>query len=256
MSRTRWNHTGTPNQIAITLQAIEEDSFYPLERLALPGVPELGWDDLNARAEVRHHDEHGTDEDIAHYLKGPDPEDPTRARTLAVFYTRSARIYLDFSVERDPILARECVNCEVAHGVDIFDPAFTDDVRNEFLRLYNVGGTWWEVNDYGNEYFRLAGEAWMYEYGRTYTNLPFLNSPFMHDKGVEPADVIRVLGVQRIDYVPPAPPAPEPHDHFVRYGKSIVYHESTHRVRSKFPPENLHDFTGLRPCKVCDPVLH
>ena len=257
----RWTLTGTLGQQAIAREAFSRIKF-PFERLTqLPGSPELGWRDLNpgmpmtvrfsgahaAEAEeARSHDDHGHGgEDKPHGIEIVLADG--RRFTLALIYTVSGRIYLDVRLEAHPAVAMESVGAEVAHAVDFFLP-MTDDQRSELLRLWGVGGTWWEVQDYGAEYFTLGGEAFMGEFVKAYSDMPFDQSAFLHDSGVEPADVRRVLGIERTDYVPPKPHRPE--DHFQRYGKSLIYHRFSHYKRLGTP---LHDLTGLRPCKTCKP---
>ena len=261
----RWNLTGTPSQIAIATRAFEEIKF-PFERLnQLPGIPALNWMDLNpgmpttlpmaglhtAETEPppRHHGDHDHDD-------GDKPDQLVatladgRKWVMGQIWTYSGRIDLDIRLEQDPLLAMAVIGAEIAHAVDFFLP-MTDDQRNEFLRLWGVGGTWWEVQSYPDEYYRLGGEAFMPEFVGAYMDIPFGNNPFLHDAGVEPEDVRRILGIERTDYVEPAP---EPETvAIVRYGKSKVYHRETHRVRAKVAPQYLMDAVGLRPCKVCKP---
>jgi hypothetical protein len=251
----RWTLTGTPQQQAIATEAFNRIKF-PFDRLTqLPGSPELGWRDLNnsddwmyeARG-VRLHAGHG----------GQERADPLevvvdgRRWTLGVIFTLSGRIFIDISLESDPEAAMAVIGAEIAHAVDFFLP-MTDEQRNELLSLWNVPGTtWWEVNDYSTEYFRLGGEAFMHEFVKAYSDLDFGSTgAFVHDAGVEPIDVRRILGIERTDFIVPGPKPHLPEDHFQRYGKSKVYHRFSHYDRLGTP---LHDLTGLRPCKVCKPV--
>ena len=261
----RWTLTGTENQRAIAARAFEAIKF-PFARLAqLPGSPELGWRDLNPgmameldlrglhASEQEQHRAHG---DHDHSTDKPDSLEVVladgRRFTLGVIYTQSGRIYLDVRLEPHPAVAMAVVAAEIAHAVDFFLP-MTDAQRDELLRLWGRGGTWWEVYDYGAEYFGLGGEAFMHEFVAAYSDLDFGDkSAFLHDIGVEPADVRRVLGIERTDYVPPEPPAPEPTTTgFVRYGKSLIYHRPTHYPAKAGQP--LVSLAGLRPCKVCKP---
>lgn len=249
----RWNLTGTAAQQSIAREAFARIKF-PFERLAqLPGTPELGWRDLNSRSSLsadvarNHEGHHPTGEDRPDSLEG---EVEGRRWVMGVIYTMSGRIYIDTRLTDMPDLAMAVIGAEIAHAVDFFMP-MTDDQRNELLRLWGKAGTtWWEVSDYGSEYFRLGGEAFMHEFVGAYSDLDFGDKgSFLHDAGVEPADVRRVLGIERTDYVAPAP---EPHEHFIRYGKSKVYHRAEHYPK-KTNGEELHDLTGLRPCKQCKP---
>ncbi|HEV2123200.1 MAG TPA: hypothetical protein VGW38_10550, partial [Chloroflexota bacterium] len=197
----RWHLTGTASQQAIAREAFERIKF-PFGRLTqLPGTPELGWRDLNsgqyaiaAEDKARGHEGHHPGEDKADTLEG---EVMGRRWIMGIIYTMSGRIYLDVRLERHPELAMAVVAAEIAHAVDFFLP-MNDDQRNELLRLWGrPGTTWWEVFDYGSEYFRLGGEAFMHEFVAAYTDLNFGDkSSFLHDAGVEPADVRRILGIE------------------------------------------------------------
>lgn len=265
----RWNLTGTENQKAIAREAFNRIHF-PFQMLSqLPGTPELGWRDLNSGGYLAmedahahdhgrtHEDPHDSDLDIAHPLVG---WFNGRRWVMGIIYTLSGRIYLDVRLEGHPQLAMAVVAAEIAHAVDFFLP-MTDHQRNELLRLWGKGGTWWEVYDYGSEYFRLGGEAFMHEFVAAYTDLDFgSKDSFLHDTGVEPEDVRRVLGIQRTDYVAPLPPPPEPepepaedprmYKHFP--GGADIYHRATHYAgRTTAVP--LETFEGFRPCKICKP---
>lgn len=264
----RWNITGSPNQQAISRSAFDDHLRFDTNLLtALPGTPELGWRDLNdgsyaqaaqAAQEIAraHEGHHPGDEDLPDLLEGED--ELGRRQIQGLIYTKSGRIYIDVSMERRPLDAKAVIIREFAHAVDFFLP-MTDAMRDELMRLWNVSGTtWWEVYSYQNEYFRLGGEAWMDEFGKAFTSgLDFGRTPFVHDAGVEPADVYRVLGIQRTDYVPPAPPpAPTPitpdpsaFKHFP--GGKDIYHKLTHYPRKPGAP--LETFDGFVPCKVCKP---
>lgn len=270
----RWNLTGTENQRAIARRAFEQHLFFPQEALtALPGTPELGWADLNngtfalaaktdgARAHEGHHP---GDEDKPDALEGFD--ELGRRQIHGLIYTQSGRIYIDVSLESKPLTAMGTIIREFAHAVDFFLP-MTDAQREELMRLWNVAGTtWWEVFSYGDEYFRLGGEAWMDEFGKAYSSgLDFGNTPFIHDAGVEAADVYRILGINRTDYVAPAPdPTPTPTPPVVEPEQPIspssfkhfpggkdIYHKLTHYPKKPGVP--LETFEGFDPCKVCRP---
>lgn len=243
---TRWYLTGSESQKAIAREAFNRIHF-PFARLSqLPGQPELGWRDLNSGAyaiaaedQARGHSGHHEDR--------PDPlvgEVEGRRWVMGVIYTLSGRIYLDTRLEQYPELAMAVVAAEIAHAVDFFLP-MNDGQRDELLRLWGKPGTtWWEVVDYGAEYFRLGGEAFMHEFVAAYSDLDFGDkSPFLHDSGVEPADVRRILGIERTD----APPTIA-YKHFP--GGEDIYHRLTH-----YPGrgEAVFDLTGFRPCKVCKP---
>lgn len=255
----KWNLTGTESQQRVIRDAFARIHF-PFDRLTLPGTPELGWRDLNSGAYgmaklspgVYHFDEpidfaraHGDnlhDGDKPDTLEG---EVDGRRFIMGVIYPMSGRIYLDVRLERYPEMAAATLGAEIAHAVDFFLP-MNDDMRNELLRLWNVPNTtWWEVHDYGSEYFRLGGEAFMHEFVAAYTDINFgSKASFAHDIGVEPADVWRILGIRRTDL----PDEPTP---VVSYGKSAVFHRPDHY--EKRPGKPVSDRTGMRPCKVCKP---
>ena len=248
----RWTLTGTATQQAIAREAFVRIKF-PFDRLTvLPGTPELGWRDLNPGMAMAvslrgaHAPEH--EEERSHGDNHHDGDKPHKIEvvladgrhfTLGLIYIVSGRIYIDVRLTSHPDVAMQTIGAELAHAVDLFLP-MTDAQRNELLRLWGVGGTWWEVQDYGAEYFTLGGEAFMGEFVKAYSDMPFDQSAFLHDSGVEPADVRRVLGIERTDAV-----------QFIRYGTSKVYHKPAHRFRGT--PTTITDITGLRPCKVCKP---
>lgn len=250
----RWHLTGTANQQAVAREAFNRIHF-PFDRLSqLPGTPELGWRDLNsgqyaisAEDKARGHEGHHPDgEDRADPLVG---EVMGRRWVMGIIYTLSGRIYLDVRLEKMPDLAMAVVAAEIAHAVDFFLP-MNNDQRGELLRLWGKPGTtWWEKFDYGSEYFRLGGEAFMHEFVAAYTDLDFGDkSSFLHDAGVEPADVRRILGIERTD-IPPPENALEGLKHFP--GGADIYHRLGHYGLSRGVP--LETLEGFRPCKVCKP---
>lgn len=263
---TRWHLTGTNNQRMIARDAFADIKF-PFELLVnMPGTPELGWADLNGyaaagAAETRAHGIDKHDGDQSHPLEGEDEQG--RRFTQGLIFIRSGRIYIDRSLERRPLRAKHVIGMEAFHAVDIF--WMTDEQREELMRRWNVQGTtWWEVHDYAREYWRLGGEAWMYEGLGAYSDYQLGRNPFAHDAGVEPEDVWRILGVQRTDYVPPAPPPPPPPPPeptpepvatpavIVSYGKSNIFHRLGHFANRK-NMRLVDDRSGMRPCKVCKP---
>lgn len=258
----RWNLTGTDNQRRIMAEGFAKIHF-PFDRLTqLPGVPELGWRDLNsghyaAMAAVAVHTHEHPDEggrlhgDNHHDGDRADPivgEADGRRWVMGVIYTRSGRIYIDVRCEQRPELAQAVLAAEIAHAVDFFLP-MNDDQRNELLRLWNVPGTtWWERVDYGAEYFRLGGEAFMHEFVAAYTDLDFgSKTSFAHDRGVEPADVRRILGIERTD----AGPKPGDFVHFE--GGPDIFHKPKHQFRGK-SGVRCYTLEGFRPCKICKPL--
>lgn len=253
-----WNITGNLNQQRIIRESFDRIKF-PFYRLKLPGTPELGWRDLNtghySAEKVRAHGDNLHDGDKPDTLEG---EVEGRRFIMGVIYPMSGRIFLDVRLEKYPEVAAATLGAEIAHAVDYFLP-MTDDMRNELLRLWNKPGTtWWEVRDYGAEYYTLGGEAFMHEFVQAYSDIPFGDkSSFSHDAGVEPADVRRILGIERTDYVPPAPPPPPPPPkvEVAVYGRSKIYHKPDRSVHPTYTtsPRLVTSTTGLRPCKVCKP---
>ncbi len=249
---SNWNLTGTDEQVSIASEALNR-IFFPFERLTLPGVPELGWRDLNglgARSKQgEFHLPHPPcapgGEDEPHLIEG---EFEGRRYTLGVFYTGSATIYIDNALVNSPEVAEAVVAAEISHGADYFLP-LTDTMRDTFIRLLNNGqpnaNTWWEISDYSTEYFSLAGEAFMFLFCRGYSDIPFGDVSSLEDKGenITPAQVRAVIGIERTDSTP------SPKDDYVSFGKSKIYHLISHyEKRHGDPVFNLEKF---RACKVC-----
>jgi hypothetical protein len=244
-----WNITGSPNQISIASEALNR-IFFPFERLALPGVPELGWRDLNglgARSKqgefhLPHPPGAHTHGDEPHLIEG---EFEGRRYTLGVFYTGSATIYIDNALEAQPEVAAAVVAAEIAHAVDYFLP-LTDTMRDTFIRLLNDGqpnqNTWWEISDYSTEYFTLGGEAFMFLFCRGYSDIPFGDVSSFEDKGenITPQQIRGVIGIERTDAAPK--------EDFVSFGKSKIYHRSSHYKKRGTPVVNIEQF---RACKIC-----
>ncbi len=244
---TPWNITGTPRQQEILREALDRIKF-PWAELSLPGQPEMGWRDLNGSDEwwkssvpkgARLHGDALHDGDVPH---GIEVIRAGRRMTAGVYFPKSARIFVDTSLEPDPEFAMSVVGAEVAHAVD--EDLITDAQRNAIMELWHKGGddghTWWEKSDYNAEYDNLGGEAFMGEFVKAYSDLPFDATQFgHHDAGCEPADIRRILGIERTDT-----------SQFVRYGRSKVYHRMSHYDRPGIP---VPDITGYRRCKTCKP---
>lgn len=236
--------------MAIVTEALNQ-IFFPFERLTLPGIPELGWRDLNGARSLKgeFHFPHppgahgGGDE--PHLIEG---EFEGRRYTLGVFYTGSATIYIDNALVDYPDAVKATVAAEIAHAVDYFLP-LTDTQRDTFIRLLNNGqpnsNTWWEKSDYSAEYFTLAGEAFMFLFCRGYSDIPFGDVSSFEDKGenITPEQIRGVVGIERTDFVPP------PKADYVSFGKSKIYHLVSHyEKRNGTPVFNSEKF---RPCKIC-----
>lgn len=246
-----WNITGTEQQQAIVRDALTKIKF-PFERLTLPGTPELGWDDLNTgyyRAIAQHTPLGGhEDGDSPEPLKGR--IDEQRNYILGVFYPGSARIYIDNLLVKYPEIAKATISAEIAHAVDEFLPL--KESQRDALMIALHGGiehadthSWWEKVDYGAEYYSLVGETFMILFTKAYSDIPFGNAEdFVHTGANVSAETVRsIIGIERTDTA-----------WYVRYGKSLVYHRPTHKVRhSLFSEIRISDVTVLRPCKVCKP---
>jgi len=248
-----WNITGSPEQIRIVSEALDEIKF-PFERLTLPGIPELGWRNLNSGPDaflfkqgefhLPHPPGAHDNGDEPHLIEG---EFEGRRYTLGVFYTRSATIYIDNALVAYPAAAKATIAAEIAHAVDYFLP-LTDTQRDTFIRLLNNGqpnaNTWWEVSDYSAEYFTLAGECFMFLFCRGYSDIPFGSVESFEVKGenITPAQVRGVIGIQRTDFFPTQPV-------YYSFGKSKIYHLASHyEKRHGKPIFNLEKF---RACKIC-----
>lgn len=225
-----WNLTGTDKQVAIATEALSKIKF-PFERLTLPGVPELGWRDLNGRGALGGHAIEGE-------LLG-------RKYTLGVFYPGSGKIFVDNALTTLPGAAEATIVAEIAHAVDEFLP-LTEAMRDEFIRLLNDGqpndNTWWEKSDYNAEYFTLEGEAFMFLFCRAYSDIPFGDVSSFEDQGenVTAEQVRGVIGIERTDA--------SPKDDYVSFGRSVIYHLASHYHRPGTPVTDLSKF---RPCKIC-----
>lgn len=240
-----WNITGTDQQQAIVREALAKIKF-PFERLALPGIPELGWRDLNSGYY------HALIDSPQHELVGDTPEpllgnlEAVRNYILGVFYPGSARIYLDNALIAYPEIAQAVVSAEMAHAVDEFLP-LSDVQRDAIMATLHGGGhdehSWWEKANYWAEYYSLIGESFMILFTKAYSDIPFGNAEdFGHSGANVTAEQIRaIMGIQRTDLVTGP---------FVNYGKSKIYHRPTHYKKMGWL---VVDTTGFRPCKQCKP---
>ena len=233
-----WRLTGTANQQRIVRDAFARIHF-PFERLLLPGVPELGWRDLNggryaSALQGRFHGEHvhepkpqtptstpELDEQPEPLFGGEQDNDGDNRRWVAgVFYPYSARIYLDFRCESRPEMAHSVVSAEIAHAVDEFLP-LTEAQRYQIMLELHEGHvdhhTWWERFDYSTEYYSLIGETFMILFTKAYSDIPFGNvSSFIHTgHNLSGSRIRQIIGIERTDIVTtptavPPPAAPEP----------------------------------------------
>lgn len=242
-----WTITGTEAQQAILRDALSRIKF-PLERLDIPGFPEMGWADLNS-GWLRLHDDYA--HDTAAHPDGDKPEPllgtvDGRRYVMGVFYPGSARIYVDNALDKYPEIAVSVVAAEIGHAVDEFLPLGDEQRAAIIARLHPDGPdehTWWEKSDYSAEYYSLVGETFMILFTRGYSDIAFGDtSAFVHTGAdLTPEEIRALVGVERTDATP-----------FYRYGKSEVYHEPGHKA-AKRAPTLVTDLSGLRPCRVCKP---
>jgi hypothetical protein len=305
---TKWRLTGTPSQKAIVEDAFSKIKF-PFDKLGITWLPELGWRDLNSGFASQSEFDPGGHEAATVKARGhqghytPDFEGPPeplnglidgRRFTMGVFYPGSGKIFIDYRLERYPAMAQATLSAEIAHAVDEFLP-LTDKQRDDMIEAW--GGklgdtTWWEKSDYSTEYWTLAGEMFMASFTDTYSDIPFgdVSSFKINPRNMSGDRLLKIMGIQRTDYVaptppppppppapviapeaviiplpaappapvadPPAPPAPVPHTHsYVTYGKSKVAHKPTHYPKKTTGKTitGAHLPTGLVACKQCKP---
>lgn len=137
-----------------------------------------------------------------------------RQQVLGVFWT-DGRIEIEQSIS-DPDLIKEIFLAEAAHSVDYFLP-LSDSQKMEIANLFHPEGidehTWWEIHDYGAEYYSLIGESFMALFTMAYSNLIPWQDSFVH-KATEDMipGVYRILGVEpEIEEIEPIPePIPMP----------------------------------------------
>jgi hypothetical protein len=296
-----WNLTGNETQQAIVKEALDAIKF-PWELIKVPNKPvEIGWRDLNigkylknAKLHEGHHPEKQRPavndfETLEGSIEG-------RKYVMGIFYPSTANIYVDNLLQYYPSYAKTTVSAEIAHAVDEFLP-LSNKQREEIMALLHPDGkdnhTWWEKQDYGAEYYSLVGETFMILFTKAYSDTPFEGAEdFVHDgHNVKPEDVRRIIGVERTDYVPPAPkeepvpptfpddvkdvpepvkepeivpeypkePVKEPEltsgPYFTRVGTKI-YHDKHHNMKGPYKFFNTVDEAielGLKPCKTCKP---
>ena len=241
-----WHLTGTANQRRIVREAFDRIQF-PFERLRLPGVPELGWRDLNSRQygealqsreQGRFHGEHHhppanppegspapeleeKPEPLFGGVGGIGDDGEERRWVMGVFYPFSARIYIDVRCESRPELAHSVVSAEIAHAVDEYLP-LTEAQRHQIMLELHEGHvdhhTWWERFDYSSEYYSLIGETFMILFTKAYSDIPFGSvSSFVHTgHNMSDERIRQIIGIERTDIVvqpatePPPVVTPEP----------------------------------------------
>jgi hypothetical protein len=220
---------GEPDEIAILLPCFTKDDpsyiAFPWEKLHPPAKPiPIGWRNLNAvavhealswrggsiiktgadfaRLGVHEHehepsrvpghvhvtDEHGNEgHGILRQLGD------ARWWIAGVFWT-DGRIYIDKRCP--PVQAREVMAAELAHSVDYFLP-LSDFQKAQLMELWHGGGSdshsWWEMHDYGSEYYDLGGEAFMAAFTLAYSSMEPDQSAFTHKTKRENAALVRTI---------------------------------------------------------------
>lgn len=286
---------GTDVQQQILREGLERIKF-PWAKLTGYSRPILiGWKNLNAQHEARmrgylqasgiYHDDHVHEPDDPDKVPGHvDLEDEyghghgivryVEGRWLiaGVFYPGSGRIFVDTSLEQYPADAQEVVSAEIAHLVDYGLP-MTDTQRGQVIKIFHPDNadthTWWEVQNYGSEYYTLVGESFMALFTHAYSDMEPWQAAFTHKSTKDMAPVVwGILDIRRTDMPEPEPepvsePEPTPEsapegESFFRSGsRSKVYHkvDSKHGLRLRhqvvFSTEQEAVDTGLRRCKVC-----
>jgi hypothetical protein len=216
------------------------------------GVAHHEHDPLKIPGHVHLHDEFGNEgHGILRQI------DDARWWIAGVFWT-DGRIYVDTRCSGD--MAREVVAAEIAHSVDYFLP-LSDAQHVELMKLWHHEHgdvhTWWEIHDYGDEYYTLGGEAFMAAFTVAYSKIVPDQSAFAHKTTSDMAARIReIVGVPLAGAPPPEPVK------VWRIGKGRRFHRYecwVAMVARTFGRELLSlDVSsafqaGLTPCRICKP---
>ena len=195
-----WETSGLSEKHRPWVEEIIKNATFPWERL-LPeirrqrgsdNIPVYSLDLSRFKSQLEKDEHHIHDEEgnHGHIVK-------VRNAVLGVFWL-DGRIGIEQSID-DKELVQEVFMAEAAHSIDYFLP-LTDDQKLQIMKLFHPEGpdqhTWWEVQDYGKEYYSLVGESFMALCCHAYTDLtPWQNS--FHHKATEEMkhDVYRILGV-------------------------------------------------------------
>jgi hypothetical protein len=121
-----------------------------------------------------------------------------RNQVLGVFWT-DGQIEIEQSIT-DVQLVKEIFLAEAAHTVDYFLP-LTDKQKLDLAKLFHEGNidlhTWWEIRDYGAEYYSLIGESFMALFTLAYSNIIPWQDSFVHTATIFMIpEVYRILGVE------------------------------------------------------------
>jgi hypothetical protein len=104
-----------------------------------------------------------------------------RRQVLGVFWT-DGQIEIERTIH-DESLIKEVFLAESAHSVDYFLP-LSDQQKIAIARLFHGGQldthTWWEIYDYGEEYYSLIGESFMALFTLAYSSIVPWQDSFIH----------------------------------------------------------------------------
>jgi hypothetical protein len=153
------------------------------------------------------------------------------------------------------------VAAEIAHSVDYFLP-LSDAQHAELMKLWHHDAadvhTWWEIHDYGGEYYTLGGEAFMAAFTLAYSKLIPDQSAFEHKTTLDMVARIReIVGVPAIGGT--APPTTLA---VCRVGRGSKYHRLSCwvvRLATVFGRQIMQldpssaTTLGLTPCRICKP---
>jgi len=208
-----WHTTGLNVWQRPAVEAIINECTFPWKRLeplvtqvrGEPFIPVISSDLSRFRGAADHHvHESGR---LGHIIE-------VREQVLGLFWS-DGKIEIEQSI-RDETLVKEVFLAEAAHSVDYFLPL--TDAKKKSIALLLHGGiidshTWWEIRDYGEEYYRLMGESFMALFTLAYSNIEPWQEAFEHKatKTMVP-EVYAILGIwpatEPTDPVP-LPPVPE-----------------------------------------------
>jgi hypothetical protein len=241
---------GTEKQIKLIAEALDSIKF-PWKKIPHQKHFVIGWAKLNdadplMKQAKMHQGDHPASDTDTDKIQGVVEN---RKYTMGVFYPSSGNIYIANALIDFRDMAKATVSAEIAHLVDFFLP-LTDEMRRKIDILMHDSKetphshTWWEVADYGREYYTLIGESFMQAFTLAYTDLDFDHSGFEHYIRKDQAAKLReIIGIQRTDYTPE-----ETRRTVYKKFRSLIYHKLSHY---KNPGELINDTSGLKPCKIC-----
>lgn len=220
----RFELVGTPTRNAILRPIFTAGSpsfiAFPWKRLRKPPrlpIP-IGWADLNPRARRRGrasrsastgdraplfpHVVHGGHTGHAIIRPGSWFGRPKRRWMTSAVYWETGRIQIDSRLAKRPREAREALASEIAHAVDFALP-LSNAKKAKIMRLLHGRRadehTWWEREDYDDEYFTLVGEAWMALFTHSYSKIVPWQAAFSHKSSPTMAPKVhRILGIEPV----------------------------------------------------------